>query len=230
MIAQQDAVERYLGDRSIGNRDTVIATHFHLCRRAARKFRRRGTEAADLEQVAAIGLIKATDAYRVERSTPFEAYAWIVIIGELMHYVRDHERAVRPPRRLRTLEGRYVRAWEKLAARGHAEPTTRDLAHELNVESRVIDQLHALRGTPCVNAGAGGLENVASALPGIAIEDRLALMMAIDTLSARERTIVLGTFGAGLSQAEIAAKLCLSQGQISKLLSRAIGKLAQTVA
>jgi len=230
MIAQQDAVARFLDHRSACNRDAVIACYFHLCRRAARKFRRRGAEPADLEQVAAIGLIKATDAYRPERATPFEAYAWIVIVGELMHYVRDHERAVRVPRRLRALDGRYVRAWEILAARGHAEPSTRELACELNVEQRVIDELLVLRGAPYLDAGPSGIENVASALPGMDIEDRLSLLMAVDALSCRERTIVLGTFGAGLSQAEIAAKLHLSQGQVSKLLSRAIGKLAKAVA
>jgi RNA polymerase sigma-B factor len=225
MTASCAAVDRFLAYRSAANREAVIAAYFHLCKRAARKFRRRGTELIDLEQVAALGLIKATDAFRPERTTPFEAYAWIVIVGELMHYVRDHERAVRIPRRLRTLDRRYVRAWEELAARRHAEPTAGELASELDVDRRAIDELRLLGpGTLCP-CGESGLENVASALPGIAIEDRLTLMTAIDALDQRERTIVLATFGAGLSQAEVAAALQLSQGQISKLLSRAIAKL-----
>jgi RNA polymerase sigma-B factor len=218
-------VERFLTDRSAANREAVIAAYFHLCSRAARKFRRRGTEQIDLEQVAAIGLIKATDAFRPERSTPFEAYAWIVIVGELMHYVRDHERPVRIPRALRALDRRYLRAWEDLAARRHAEPTARELASELAVDRRVIDQLQALASGPFRPGAETGLDNVASALPDVAIEDRLALMTAVDALSQRERTVVLATFGAGLSQAEIGVLLHLSQGQVSKLLSRAIGKL-----
>jgi RNA polymerase sigma factor (sigma-70 family) len=54
--------------------------------------------------------------------------------------------------------------------------------------------------------------------------------MAVEGLNERERIIVLGTFGAGLSQSEIAAMLRLSQSQISKILSRALGKLSKSVA
>jgi DNA-directed RNA polymerase specialized sigma subunit len=42
--------------------------------------------------------------------------------------------------------------------------------------------------------------------------------------------IVLGTFGAGLSQSEIALTLRLSQSQVSKILTRALGKLSKMVA
>lgn len=233
MIAREDTVERFIQEPSRRNRDDVIAAHLHLCKRAARKFRRPGNDGADLEQVAAVGLIKATDGYRPERTTPFEAYAWIVIIGELMHYVRDHERAIRIPRRLRELDRRYARAWECLAARRQAEPTVNELAGELNVDVHVIDELRAFRGQAARDADRSGgtrLEQVASAFPGPSIEERVTLLMALDALSARERTIVLGTFGAGLSQAEVAAQLHLSQGQISKLLNRALAKLAREIA
>lgn len=101
MNERQSVLDRYAGDRSPENRAAVIAAHMYLCKRGARKFRRPESDPADLEQVGAIGLIKATDAYRPERLTPFEPYAWIVIVGELMHYVRDSEQAIRMPRWLR---------------------------------------------------------------------------------------------------------------------------------
>ena len=53
----------------------MIDAHRHLCVRGARNFRRAESDPADLEQVAAIGLIKATDTYCHDRTTPFEAYA-----------------------------------------------------------------------------------------------------------------------------------------------------------
>ena len=54
--------------------------------------------------------------------------------------------------------------------------------------------------------------------------------MAVDELGERERTIVLGTYGAGLTQSEIGARLGLSQSHVSKLLSRALHKLSRRVA
>ena len=207
--------------------------HMYLCKRGARKFRRNESDPADLEQVAAIGLVKATGAYRPERTTPFEAYAWIIIVGELMHYVRDCERAIRVPRWLRSIDRRYVSTWETLAARDHAEPTPHQLARELDVSLDVVDQLHALRRSQtmdCDSSGPAPFDALAAPARGLSVEDRLTLRLAVEELDDRERLIVLGTFGAGLSQAEIALHLRLSQGQVSKLLTRALGKLQTKVA
>lgn len=226
MNLRSAAIDAYLIDRSRDNRDAVISEHMYLCKRGARKFRRTASDAADLEQVAAIGLVKATDAYLPERTTPFEAYAWIVIIGELMHYVRDCEQAVRVPRRLRALDRRYVATWETLAAELHAEPTPAQLADALGVGIDAIGQIQALRRSQSVDA----FETLPAPARGLAIEDRVTLTIAVDDLIERERAIVLGTYGAGLSQAEVARMLGLSQSQVSKLLARALGKLSKKVA
>jgi RNA polymerase sigma-B factor len=233
MNERTTVVARYLADRTRINRDAVIAAHMYLCKRGARKFRRPESDAADLEQVAAIGLLKATDSFVAERTTPFEAYAWIVMVGELMHYVRDFEGAVRLPRRLRSLDRRYVSTWEVLAARQHAEPTPRELAQALDVTLDVVEQLQALRRSQVAESrlhGSSRFDAMAAPSYGISLEERLTLIAAVDELNERERVIVLGTFGAGLSQAEVASRLGLSQSQVSKLLARALSKLSQKVA
>jgi RNA polymerase sigma-B factor len=231
--AHQDLVDRFLSDRTPTNRDALIGVYMYLCKRGARKFRRAESDPSDLEQVAAIGLVKATDSYSAERTTPFEAYAWIVIVGELMHYVRDCERAVRIPRWLRSLDRHYAVAWEKIAAQQHAEPTVAQLADALAVNVDVIEQIQAQRRAQSPER-EGDLPSRFDVLPapvhGLALEDRLTLVMAVDELDERERVIVIGTYGAGLSQAEIAQMLRLSQSQVSKLLARALSKLSKKVA
>lgn len=84
-----------------------------LCRRAARRFVRPWAPLDDLMQIAALGVIKAARRWDATRNRPFLAYAWRCAIGELMHYVRDHESMVRVPRRLRA-EGFkvHVAAWK----------------------------------------------------------------------------------------------------------------------
>jgi RNA polymerase sigma-B factor len=233
MNERQTAIARYLADRSRTNRDAVIAAHMYLCKRGARKFRRPESDPAALEPVAAIGLVKATDAYREERSTPFEAYAWIVVVGELMHYVRDCEHAIRIPRWLRSIDRRYVCAWETLAARQGAEPTPHQLARALDVGLDVIAQLQMLRRLHSSESdlhGSGRFDALPAPANGLALEERLTLILAVDELNERERAIILGTFAAGLSQAEVAHLIGLSQSQVSKLLARALGKLSQRVA
>ena len=226
MNERQTAITSYLNDRSREHRDALIAAHMYLCKRGARRFRRSTSDSADLEQVAAMGLVKAADAFVAERTTPFEAYAWIVIVGELMHYVRDCEQAIRIPRALRSLDRRYVAAWEVIAAEHHAEPTPRQLADSRDVSHDTIGQLQALRRSQSVER----FELLPAPAHGLTLDERLALRMAVDELLERERIIVLGTYGAGLSQAEVARMLGLSQSQVSKVLSRALGKLFQTLA
>ena len=44
-------------------RDELVTRHRHLCVRGARKFARSGIDRADLEQIAAVGLVKAASRY-----------------------------------------------------------------------------------------------------------------------------------------------------------------------
>ncbi|HEV3088722.1 MAG TPA: sigma-70 family RNA polymerase sigma factor [Candidatus Elarobacter sp.] len=237
MIQRDVVVARYCAERTVERRNAVVDAYRHLCSRGARKFKRSHNDRADLEQVAAVGLIKAAANYRPEMQTPFQAYAWIMIVGELMHYVRDHERIVRAPRSLLALERRYLAAWDAFASRNHREPTACELAAALGVTVETVSELRTLRRgervslpEPDSDDGPERVDLLADTTIGIALEERIALALAVDRLGDRERTIVLGTYGAGLTQSELGARLGLSQSHVSKLLSRALHKLGSCVA
>ena len=237
MTQQEHAVAHYCAERTVERRNAVVDAHRYLCQRGARKFKRAHNDRADLEQVAAVGLIKAATNYRADMQTPFQAYAWIMIVGDLMHYVRDHERIIRAPRTLFALEKRYIAAWDAFTVRHHREPTTGELAAALAVPIETIAELRNLRRVEHVplpeaesDNGPERVDLLANIAPGIAFEERIALAMAVDELGERERTIVLGTYGAGLTQSEIGVRLGLSQSHVSKLLTRALGKLSRRVA
>ncbi len=237
MSLREELVARYCADRTVDARNAVVDAHRHLCVRGARKFKRAHNDRADLEQVAAVGLIKAADYYRAEMQTPFDAYAWIMIVGELMHYVRDHERIVRVPRPLRALERRYVEAWDAFCGAHHREPTPGELAAALGVTIETVEELRKLRRPdgvalpdPDSTDGPECVALLAEPCIGLQIEERIALGLALDELGERERAIVLGTYGVGLTQTELGARLGLSQSHVSKLLSRALHQLGRRVA
>jgi RNA polymerase sigma-B factor len=237
MSLREELVTCYCADRTIERRNAVVDAHRHLCTRGARKFKRSHNDRADLEQVAAVGLIKAATNYRAEMQTPFQAYAWIMIVGELMHYVRDHERMVRTPRKLLALERRFAQAWDEIAAERQREPSSAELQRALGVDAATIGELRALRGATHValpDPEAGETperpEVLADRAIGIALEERVALALAVEELAERERAVVLGTFGADLTQGEIGRRLGLSQSHVSKVLTRALGKLNAAMA
>jgi RNA polymerase sigma-B factor len=237
MTQQEHAIGRYCADRTVERRNAVVDAHRYLCLRGARKFKRAHNDRADLEQVAAVGLIKAASNYRADMQTPFQAYAWIMIVGELMHYVRDHERMVRAPRTLFALEKRYVSAWDAFTVRHHREPAAGEMAAALGVTIETIAELRNLRRVEHVplpdsdsDNGPERVQLLADPAVGIPLDERIALAIAVDELGERERSIVLGTYAAGLTQSEIGARLGLSQSHVSKLLSRALNKLSRRVA
>lgn len=232
--ARQMAVTRYVAEPTISNRNLVVSAHRYLCRRGARKFYRGTVERADLEQIAAIGLIKASERYSYAYQTPFEAYAWLMIVGELMHFVRDHERTIRIPRGLRSADGRYSEAYELLSARLEHEPTPRELAAEMGVSIDVVDELRALRAKARADCDrdehhAEFVQIPARTTEVYSIEDRLALGWALRHLSERELRIVRAIFLEERTQAEIGADLGLSQRQVSRVLARTLERLARLI-
>jgi RNA polymerase sigma factor (sigma-70 family) len=144
--------------RILPERERMILAYQYLCKRGARKFLRPDVESCDLEQVAAIGLIKACDRYNGSLPTPFEAYAWMSITGELMNHLRAHNRASRydPPRTLpcasrnlteRIALERAIAALspnERIIVRGvyGLGLTKAQIASQLGLSSRHIVRLH----------------------------------------------------------------------------------------
>lgn len=209
------------------DRDRIVAQYGYLKRRAAKKFLRPGLDRADLEQIAAIGLIKACDRYDEGQQTPFEAFAWLFVIGELMHYVRDHERLIRPPRRLRTLERRLQDAYDVLVCDLGRAPDAHELAAHLGVEPSDVRDLQTYRER-ALPQSLEALDTHKSVRCSYTIddrEDRMLLDAALASLTKTERTIVLAIYAAGYSQMEVARHLGYSRRHISRLHRGAIEKM-----
>ncbi len=206
-------------------RDDAIAAYAYLCARAARKFIRPGLERADLQQIAAIGLIKAYDRYDDTLSTPFEAFAWLFVVGELMHYVRDQERMVRPPRKLRELERRCSLAQEALVTELQREPTKLELAARLRIDVKMVAEVMRCReGAVPESLDAGVSSNCR--LGTYMMDEQSALLSeAVAPLGEVERAVILALYAGGYTQSEVAAQLGYSRRHISRLHRAALRKL-----
>ncbi len=227
MIAMDSALELWLNERTPAGRDTVVSEFYYLCGRGARKFVRPGIERADLEQVAAIGLLKACDNYDSSTQTPFEAYAWMSVVGELMHYVRDHERIVRPPRRLRDLERRARAAVDELVLELGRDPNDAELGMRLGISEQSLRELGQFRermiaqsldapGPIVVTAGEDVFERQI---------DRMIIEAALAALTPIERTIIVAVYARGDSKLELAKRLGYSPRHVSRLHRGALQKM-----
>lgn len=228
MIASHSSFERWLSDRSLENRSRVIEDHHYLCRRAARRFLRRGVDRADLEQVAAIGLIKAVDRYNGVHATPFEAYAWTLVLGELMHYVRDSERAVRAPRRLRELERKFITAERELASELGREPTQKEVAAKVGVSQQVQREVALFResGSPISVEDLRPSEHGSLAYTIEAQLEVSYLAGWCKDLNPIERTIIQAIYVHEIGMLVLANHLGYSRRHVARLHIAALRKLS----
>ncbi|WP_438490325.1 RNA polymerase sigma factor SigF [Streptomyces sp. S186] len=222
-------------------RNTLVEMNLSLVRYAAARFRNRGgdpTEMEDIVQVGTIGLIKAIDRFDLAREVEFTTFAVPYIVGEIKRFFRDATWAVHVPRRLQELRIEIAQAKERLFARLDREPTVAELAEHLGLgEHEVIDGLIAGNGytagsldQPTDPAEDDAARSLADALgdedPRLQLaEDLHALTPLVRKLDRRDRRILTLRFVHEKTQSEIGEELGVSQMHVSRLLTRILGRL-----
>jgi RNA polymerase sigma-B factor len=229
-----------LGDaRRPAARQRAIEWYLPMTEFLARRFSGRGEPLADLTQIAAIGLIKAIDRYDASRGIPFASYAIPTILGEIKRHFRDTAWTVRVPRRLQELRPRLGIAFEELAQARRCAPTTAEVAVRVGVSSAEVqdaqrsanayspmsfDQL-VPRGEDLFLVDALGGPD-----PGIeAVDNLMTLHRGLAGLPARDLRVITLRYVGDMTQAQIAVDVGVSQMQISRILSRSLVSLRQSM-
>ena len=218
-------------------RDTIIEDYLWLARHGARRFNGRGENPDDLFQVASFALLNAVDRFDPELGIRFSTYAMPTIIGELRRHFRDRTWSMRVSRRLKDLHLELRAAKEELTHLLNRAPTVDELADF--VDATPDEVLEALEAGASYRAGSltpgpigpDGSEVDEPAALGSEDEDlaaspeRVILHEALQTLSPRDRRVVYLTFYVGLTQAEIAEQIGVSQVHVSRILRSCLAKL-----
>ena len=223
---------------SRADREAALERYLPLAHGLAARYGHAAEPLEDLEQVAAIGLLKAIDRFDPDRGTAFTSFAVPTILGELRRHFRDRTWALRVPRAHQELLLAIERARDELAASIGHQPTTGDLALRLGFSQELVLhllELSAARWTlPLTPAGPD--DDDEDEMPGDLdagyrrVEHRAVLAELLATLSAREAEIVLLRFGADLTQDVIARRLGVSQMYVSRALRRSLSRLREAAA
>jgi RNA polymerase sigma-B factor len=220
-------------------RDTLVELNLALVRYAVAQFRHRSEPTEDLLQVGVVGLIKAINRFDPGRGIEFSTFALPTVTGELKRFFRDTTWSVRVPRRLQELRLRLAKARDELSQELEREPTDAELGRCLHVTEAEVAEGQAAsnaytagtleaadpdegegrqsRHTGYLDRGIEGVENLESLKPLIA------------ALPERERTVLALRFTAELTQAEIGRCLGISQMQVSRILSRVLAGLRESL-
>jgi len=228
MAACDDPVERKRLESA------VVVEHLNVAKSIASRYRGRGVERGDLEQLAYLGLVKAVSRWLPGLSDDFLQFAVPTISGEIKRYFRDHSWLVRPPRRVQELRSAIAVAERDFQEAGELRPSDEMVSKQLGVRDVDVREARAAAGLcrpPSIDSDSGAGLFIAQQWSGGdcmgAVDDRMSLDVVLSTLSPRERTVVAMRFNEGMSQARIGEAIGVSQMQVSRILRDVVGKLRE---
>lgn len=212
----------------------LIETNAAVARSMASRYRNRGIDLDDLEQVALLGLTKAAQRFDPSAGHDFLSFAVPTVRGELRRHFRDVGWTVRPPRRVQDLQARIAGAQDQLESRLGRSPRPSEIAEHL--DEQLCDVVEALAADGCftptsldatVADGSSSLGDLLGeedrALAHV--EAKVMLDPLVRGLSRRDQRILRLRFYDGLTQQEIAEEVGLTQAQVSRVLARILADL-----
>lgn len=220
-------------------REGLIVEFLPLARRLARRYQRSSEAFDDLLQVANLGLINAVDRFDPDRGVAFSSFAVPTILGELRRHFRDTGWAVHVPRALHERALRVEHVAGELEGRRGRSVTVQEVADELSLSlEETLEAMEAGQAYGAVSMDApiqsedGARDSLIDRLGDedhslALVEDRAAVVTSLQQLPLRDRRVLAMRFDEELTQAQIAARVGVSQMQVSRIIRRSLARLRE---
>jgi RNA polymerase sporulation-specific sigma factor len=214
-------------------RDEIVEKNVRLVWSVVQRFMNRGYDPEDLFQIGSIGLIKSIYKFDLTYEVRFSTYAVPMIIGEIQRFIRD-DGTVKVSRTLKELGNKIRITKEDLTKKLNRSTTVLEVAEVLDITPEEVAQAqdavkypHSIYETVYENGG-----EPITLLDQLQDEEsgwfeKLSLEEAIRSLTERERLIVYLRYYKDHTQAEVAARLGISQVQVSRLEKRILEEMKE---
>ncbi|HEV7808806.1 MAG TPA: SigB/SigF/SigG family RNA polymerase sigma factor [Solirubrobacteraceae bacterium] len=217
-------------------REALVERYLPLARSLALRYQRSSEPLDDLMQVASLGLVKAIDGFDPDRPVAFSSYAVPTILGEIKRHFRDRTWAVRVPRGLQEMSARVERAVSQLSENMHRQPSVAEIALHLGAEEEeVLEALQAGNAYRSISfeTPRGVDDDVATLADAVGVDEpgferaehRATLATLLAAIGPREQEVLRLRFEQDMTQAEIGARVGVSQMQVSRIIRQAITRL-----
>jgi RNA polymerase sigma-B factor len=220
-------------------REGLIVEFLPLARRMARRYQRSSEAFDDLLQVANLGLVNAVDRFDPDRGVAFSSFAVPTILGELRRHFRDTGWSVHVPRALHERALRVERVAGELEGRRGRSVTPQDVADELGLSlEATLEAMEAGQAYGALSIDApirsedGSQDSLIDQLgdedAGLTlVEDRATVVTSLQQLPLRDRRVLAMRFHEELTQTQIAARVGVSQMQVSRIIRRSLARLRE---
>lgn len=210
----------------------IFSANEPLIKSIIRRFKNKGVEYDDLYQIASIGFLKAINNFDENFGVKFSTYTVPMIIGEIKRYMRDNG-AIKVSRTLKILANKINRFIDDYSGKHNDSPSVELLSEEFGVsQEEVVIALDSSKMPLSIFDKFDDEDEGQELIDKIPYSDneentlnKIHLTSIIESLSERERKIIMLRYYRDKTQSEIAENLGVSQVQVSRLENKIIEKM-----
>ena len=216
--------------------EILVERYERLVRSCVRQYRGSPEPVEDLMQVGYVGLLKAINNFDPSFGSSLSAYASPCVSGEIKRHFRDKRWQVHVRRSAQELLLELRKATENLTHALGRQPNDEELIERLGctsadlLEARQADMVFSAYSLDAPLSDRDDPAQLGDVLGDDDADmehtiDMEAVSTHWDELPEREQRILVMRFYGNLTQAEIGARLGISQMHVSRLLTRALAHL-----
>lgn len=211
-------------------KETLVKNNMGLVMNIAKRFYGRGYDAAEINQLGAMGLIRAIDNFNTDLDVMFSTYAVPVILGEIRRFLRD-DGPVKVSRSIKETAIKISNFVDQEIKNNGVAPKISAISSALGISiDEIVTAKDACSSPYSINSetseqGKSFSELLKSDHDENSLITKIDIKRAVNSLDSRERKIVIMRYFMDKTQSDVAKKTGISQVQVSRLEKKILQKL-----